>query len=85
MYDKPSVDWGESELASLFRSPFLVPSLLVHGALLLIALRGAALTIPLPESTRQSPCNCWKGAQAAPTAKALARTKAQMVRGSCPN
>ncbi len=50
MYDKPSVDWGESELASLFRSPFLLPSLLVHGALLLIALRGAALTIPLPES-----------------------------------
>jgi len=49
MYDKPSMDWGQSELASLLRSPFLVPSLLVHGMLLLIALRAATLTIPLPE------------------------------------
>jgi TonB family protein len=50
MFDKSSVDWGESELASLFRSPFLLSSLLFHGLLFFIALRAATLSIPKLET-----------------------------------
>jgi TonB family protein len=38
----------EAGLLSLFRSPFLMPSLILHGLLLLLALRTAALTIVKP-------------------------------------
>jgi len=39
----PSTDWGELELLSLFRGPFLFWSIAVHG-LLLVALRFTVLT-----------------------------------------
>jgi len=45
------MDWGESDLSSLLRSPFLLSSLLVHGLLALLALRAATLTIAKPETT----------------------------------
>jgi len=51
MLDKSFADWGESELASLFRSPFLIPSLLFHGLLFFIALRAATLSIANPETS----------------------------------
>ncbi|MGH7816652.1 MAG: energy transducer TonB family protein [Candidatus Binatia bacterium] len=50
MLDKSTADWGESDLSSLFRSPFLVSSLLFHGLLFFIALRAATLSIPKPET-----------------------------------
>ncbi len=50
MLDNPSIDWGESELSSLFRSRFLFSSLLFHGLLFFIALRAANLSIPKPET-----------------------------------
>ena len=50
MLDRGSIDWSESDFASLFRSPFLIPSLLFHGLLFFIALRAAALSIPKPDS-----------------------------------
>jgi len=40
----------EVGLLSLFRSPFLLPSLIFHGLLLLLALRTAALTIVKPSA-----------------------------------
>lgn len=49
MLDHSANDWGESELSSLFRSRFLVSSLLFHGLLFFIALRAANLSIPKPE------------------------------------
>jgi TonB family protein len=49
MLDNGSIDWGESELSSLFRSRFLVSSLLFHALLFFLALRAANLTIPKPE------------------------------------
>jgi TonB family protein len=45
-YDSSSSE--EAGLLSLFRSPFLLPSLIFHGLLLLVALRTAALTIVKP-------------------------------------
>jgi TonB family protein len=45
-YDSSSSE--EAGLLSLFRSPFLLPSLIFHGLLLLLALRTAALTIVKP-------------------------------------
>jgi TonB family protein len=50
MLDRRSSDWGESDFASLLRSPFLVSSLLFHGLLFFAALRAATLTIPKPET-----------------------------------
>jgi TonB family protein len=50
MLDRGSIDWGESDLSSLFRSPFLLSSLLFHGLLALAALRAATLSIPKPEA-----------------------------------
>jgi TonB family protein len=41
----------EAGLLSLFRSPFLLPSLIFHGLLLLLALRTAALTVVKPSET----------------------------------
>ena len=45
-YDSSSI--AEAGLLSLFRSPFLLPSLIFHGLLLLLALRTAALTVVKP-------------------------------------
>jgi len=50
MLDRGSIDWGESDFASIFRSPFLVSSLLFHGLLFFVALRAATLVIPKPET-----------------------------------
>ena len=50
MLDNGSIDWGESELSSLFRSRFLFSSLLFHGLLFFLALRAANLSIPKPET-----------------------------------
>ena len=47
-YDSSSI--AEAGLLSLFRSPFLLPSLIFHGLLLLLALRTAALTVVQPAS-----------------------------------
>jgi len=47
-YDSSSSE--EVGLLSLFRSPFLLPSLIFHGLLLLLALRTAALTIVKPSA-----------------------------------
>jgi len=49
MLDHSSSDWGELEIASLFRSPFLIPSLLFHGLLFFLALRAATFSLPKPE------------------------------------
>jgi TonB family protein len=45
-----TVNWSESDIASLLRRPFLLSSLLFHGLLLLAALRAATLAIPKPEA-----------------------------------
>ena len=50
-YDSSSSE--EGGLLSLFRSPFLLPSLAFHGLLLLLALRTAALTVV--KSTSETP------------------------------
>jgi TonB family protein len=42
--------WGDLGLFSLFRSPFLVPSLLLHAMLFLLALRAVTLSIAKPEA-----------------------------------
>jgi len=44
MLDHSSADWGELEIAALFRSPFLIPSLLFHGLLFFLALRAATFS-----------------------------------------
>ena len=41
---------GDTGLFSLFRSPFLIPSLLFHGMLFLLALRAATFSIVKPET-----------------------------------
>jgi TonB family protein len=46
MGNKPTINWGELEIVSVLRSPFLIPSLLFHGLVFLLALRAVALTIP---------------------------------------
>ena len=51
MLHQGSIDRSESDFASLFRSPFLVSSLLFHGLLIFAALRAATLVIPKPENT----------------------------------
>jgi TonB family protein len=50
MLDHSSIDWGESELVSLFRSRFLFSSLLFHALLFVLALRAANLSIAKPEN-----------------------------------
>ena len=49
MTQQSSIDWGELGIVALFRSPFLIPSLLFHTLLLLLALRAATLTIVKPQ------------------------------------
>ena len=50
MFDQRTIEWGESDFASLFRSPFLASSLLFHGLLIFVALRAATLAVPTPET-----------------------------------
>ena len=49
MIQQSSTDWGDLGVAALFRSPFLIPSLLFHTLLLLLALRAATLTMVKPQ------------------------------------
>ena len=44
-----SSNWGDLGLFSLFRSPFLFPSLLLHAILFLVVLRAATLSVAKPE------------------------------------
>src|SRR6516162_3856506 len=46
-----TADWEDSSLLSLFRSPFLIPSILFHSMLALLAMRAAMLPITKPEQT----------------------------------
>jgi TonB family protein len=45
MIQQSSADWEELGILALFRSPFLIPSVIFHTLLLLMALRAATLTI----------------------------------------
>jgi TonB family protein len=49
MIHRSSADWEESGILALFRSPFLIPSVLFHTLLFVLALRAATLTIVKPE------------------------------------
>jgi TonB family protein len=51
MINSSSANWGELEILSLFRSPFLIPSLLFHGMLVFLAMWTTSLTLPNPESS----------------------------------
>lgn len=46
-----SADWEDFSLLSLFRSPFLIPSILFHSMLALLALRVAMLPVTKPDET----------------------------------
>ena len=48
MTQQSPVDWEELGIFALFRSPFLIPSVIFHTLLLLMALRAATLTIGKP-------------------------------------
>jgi TonB family protein len=48
MTQQSSIDWEELGIFALFRSPFLIPSVIFHTLLLLMALRAATLTIVNP-------------------------------------
>jgi TonB family protein len=49
MTQQSAVDWEELGIFALFRSPFLIPSVIFHTLLLLMALRAATLTIAKPD------------------------------------
>jgi TonB family protein len=51
MTQQSSVDWEELGILALFRSPFLIPSVIFHTLLFLLALRAATLTIIKPHET----------------------------------
>src|SRR6185295_18513645 len=46
-----NADWEDFSVLSPFRSPFLIPSVLFHSMLALLALRAAMLPIAKPEQT----------------------------------
>lgn len=48
MTQQSAVEWEELGIFALFRSPFLIPSVIFHTLLLLMALRAATLTIVKP-------------------------------------
>lgn len=50
MTEQSSTEWGDAGILALFRSPFLIPSVLFHTLLLLLALRVATLTMVKPEA-----------------------------------
>lgn len=45
MTQQSSIDWGDSGIVSLFRSPFLIPSLVFHTLFFLLAMRAATFTV----------------------------------------
>ena len=45
MIQQSSIDWGDFGLLSLFRSPFLIPSLIFHTLFFLLAWRAATFTV----------------------------------------
>jgi len=45
MIEPNSSEWGDGSLAALLRSPFLIPSLLFHSLLYLLALRAVSLPV----------------------------------------
>jgi TonB family protein len=47
-HHRSSADWEDSGLLSLIRSPFLIPSIVFHSMLALLALRAALLPITKP-------------------------------------
>jgi TonB family protein len=51
MVNEMSTHWGDVGLFSLFRSPFLIPSLLLHATLFFLALWAANLPIPKPDAS----------------------------------
>jgi TonB family protein len=51
MFNQTSAEWGDLSLFSLFRSPFLIPSVLFHTLLFLLALRAATLPIAKTDDT----------------------------------
>lgn len=50
MANDVSSDWGDIGLVSLFRSPFLLPSVILHAMVFFLALRAASLSIAKPET-----------------------------------
>ena len=48
MTEQHSTEWGDAGILALFRSPFLIPSVLFHSLMLLLALRAASLTLVQP-------------------------------------
>ena len=50
MTNEVSAEWREIGLLALFRSPFLVPSVLLHALLFLLALRAATLSLTNPQN-----------------------------------
>jgi TonB family protein len=50
MTNEISAEWREIGLLALFRSPFLLPSLLLHALLFLLALRAATLSLTNPQN-----------------------------------
>ena len=48
MVQQSSIDWGDLGILGVFRSPFLIPSVIFHTLLFLLALRAATLTIVKP-------------------------------------
>ncbi len=50
MANEISAEWQEIGLLALFRSPFLLPSLLLHALLFLLALRAATLSLNTPQN-----------------------------------
>jgi hypothetical protein len=51
MVEPTSSDWGDAGLVSLLRSPFLIPSVLFHTMLFLLALRAVTLPVAKTEDT----------------------------------
>ena len=51
MTQQSSIDWGDFGLLSLFRSPFLIPSLIFHTLFFLLAWRAATFTVVKPDET----------------------------------
>ena len=51
MVETTSSDWGDAGLVSLLRSPFLIPSVLFHTMLFLLALRAVTLPVAKTEDT----------------------------------
>jgi TonB family protein len=49
MIHQSSIEWEESGLFTLFRSPFLIPSVLFHALVFLLAIRATTLTLAKPQ------------------------------------